>query len=76
MLDPLCERASELLADDGTLLVVRSEFSDTDASLRLLRLLRRAGLKASVVARRWIPFGPVLHARAHWLEQTDRLQYG
>jgi release factor glutamine methyltransferase len=73
VLDPLCERASELLADEGTLLIVHSEFSDIAASLRLLR---QAGLKASVVARRWIPFGPVLHARAHWLEQTGRLQYG
>lgn len=73
ILDPLCARAPELIGDDGTLLLVHSEFSNTAASLAALR---DCGLKASVVARRWIPFGPVLTARAAWLERTGRLERG
>jgi release factor glutamine methyltransferase len=73
VLDPLCRAAPELLAEDGTMLIVQSEFSDIDASLAVLR---HGGLKASVVARRWIPFGPVLEARATWLEHTGLLKPG
>jgi release factor glutamine methyltransferase len=73
VLDPLCRAAPELLAEDGTMLVVQSEFSDVDASLAILR---HGGLKASVIARRWIPFGPVLEARAVWLERTGLLKPG
>jgi hypothetical protein len=48
---------------------VHSEFADS---------IRRstgcaAGLHARVVAERWIPFGPVLSARARWLEAFDVL---
>ena len=67
ILDPMCASAPQLLGADGTMLIVHSEFSDVDASLALLRT---GGLKASVVARRWVPFGPVLTARAQWLEDT------
>jgi release factor glutamine methyltransferase len=73
VLDPLCATVPDLLADDGTLLLVHSEFANVDASLAALR---RAGLKASVVARQWVPFGPVLSARAGWLRRTGRLQRG
>jgi release factor glutamine methyltransferase len=73
VLDPLCRAAPELLAKDGTMLIVHSEFADVDTSLAILR---HGGLKASVVARRWIPFGPVLNARAAWLERTGLLKPG
>ena len=73
VLDPLCAVAPELLADDGTLLIVHSEFSDVDASLAVLR---RTGLKASVIARQWVPFGPVLTARAGWLQRQGLLERG
>lgn len=73
VLDPLCEAAPALLGETGTMLIVHSEFSDTGASLAALR---SGGLKAAVVARKWIPFGPVLHARADWLERTGRLERG
>jgi release factor glutamine methyltransferase len=33
-------------------------------------------LKASVIARQWIPFGPVLTARAGWLERIGLLERG
>jgi release factor glutamine methyltransferase len=73
ILDPLCAVAPDLLTDDGTLLIVHSEFSDVDASLAVLR---RAGLKASVIARQWVPFGPVLTARAGWLQRQGLLEQG
>ena len=73
VLDPLCAAAPSLLAEEGTLLVVQSEFADADASLVALRAV---GLKASVIARYWIPFGPVTTARAGWLERTGWLAPG
>lgn len=73
VLDPLCASARDLLAEDGTLLLVHSELAGIDASLTSLR---KSGLKASVVARQWIPFGPVLAARAEWLEDTGRIPRG
>jgi release factor glutamine methyltransferase len=73
VLDPLCAAAPRLLAAGGTMLLVHSEFSGEAASLTTLR---QAGLKASVVARQRIPFGPVLTARARWLERCGRLDHG
>jgi release factor glutamine methyltransferase len=73
VLDPLCAAAPDLLADEGTLLIVHSEFSDVDSSLAVLR---QSGLKASVVARQWVPFGPVLTARAGWLQRRGLLEPG
>ena len=34
------------------------------------------GLDAEILAWQWIPFGPVLSARAQWLEDTGRLEPG
>ena len=73
LLDPLCETASALLDDGGTILLVQSELSGTDKSLKRLRCV---GLKAEVIARQLIPFGPVLTARADWLERTGKLPVG
>jgi release factor glutamine methyltransferase len=73
VLDPLCGAAPNLLSSGGTLLMVHSEFSGVDASLAGLR---KAGLKASVFRRQRVPFGPVLMARAQWLERTGRLKPG
>jgi release factor glutamine methyltransferase len=73
VLDPLCESASNLLCTNGSLLLVQSAFSGVQRSLDVLRA---SGLTADVVASQWIPFGPVLSARANWLEQTGRLQSG
>ncbi|WP_029112106.1 HemK2/MTQ2 family protein methyltransferase [Mycobacterium sp. URHB0044] len=73
VLDPLCAAAPDLLDEDGTMLIVHSEFSDVDASLAILR---QTGLKASVIARQWIPFGPVLTARADWLQRVGKLEQG
>lgn len=73
VLDQLCTLAPDLLTDDGTMLLVQSEFADVDESLRRLRVGR---MTAKVLLRRRIPFGPVLRARAGWLEDTGRLARG
>jgi release factor glutamine methyltransferase len=73
VLDPLCEAAADLLADRGSMLLVQSVFADAERSLEMLRA---TGMDAEVVASQWIPFGPVLSARARWLEDTGRLQSG
>jgi release factor glutamine methyltransferase len=73
VLDPLCESASNLLCTKGSLLLVQSAFADVQKSLVLLRA---SGLAADVVASQWIPFGPVLSARANWLEHTGRSRRG
>ena len=73
VLDPLCENAAVMLADGGTILIVHSEFADVD---RTVEGLRSSGLDADVVAEQWIPFGPVLTARAHWLERAGMLDVG
>ncbi|ORM30550.1 HemK2/MTQ2 family protein methyltransferase [Williamsia sp. 1135] len=73
LLDPLCVSAPDLLAPGGTMLLVQSEFSDVDRSLIGLRA---GGLRAEVVARQKIPFGPVLNANARWLEVLGRLEPG
>ena len=37
--------------------------------------LRSAGLKAAVVERRWVAFGPVLRARQTWLRAQGLLSH-
>jgi release factor glutamine methyltransferase len=73
VLDPLCEAVPQLLDTGGTLLVVQSEFAGPRETLGALA---SAGLDADIVARQWIPFGPVLMSRAEWLEDTGRLDPG
>lgn len=73
VLDPICDAAPDLLTAGGSLLIVQSEFADPAHSLRRLR---RGGLRAALVAARRIPFGPVLNARAAWLESTGALRRG
>lgn len=75
LVDRLCANAPLLLAPGGTLLLVHSGLCDPD---RTLRQLRGGGLKAAVVARTEVPFGPVLHARRRrlldmGLIETDQL---
>jgi release factor glutamine methyltransferase len=73
LLDPLCASAFDLLTPGGSLLLVHSEFAGTDRSLTALRA---AGLSADIIAWQSIPFGPVLSARARWLERTGKLERG
>jgi release factor glutamine methyltransferase len=73
ILDPLCASAPDLLCAGGTLLLVQSALAGVERSLGLLR---RGGLDAKVVNAQTIPFGPVLSARADWLERTGRVRRG
>ncbi|MCV7280892.1 methyltransferase [Mycolicibacterium flavescens] len=73
VLDPLCASVPQLLNHGGSLLLVQSEFSDPRQTLGALA---SCGLDAEIVARQWIPFGPVLTSRAEWLEETGRLEPG
>jgi release factor glutamine methyltransferase len=73
VLDPLCVAAPELLCGGGTMLLVHSELAGIEASLTAFG---DAGLHADVIAQQWIPFGPVLTARAAWLERVGLLAPG
>jgi release factor glutamine methyltransferase len=73
VLNPLCDNAPELLTAGGTILIVQSELADTEQSLRRLR---SGGLRAEVVLSQLIPFGPVLKARASWMESIGMLPVG
>ncbi len=73
VLDPLCASVRDLLADGGSMLLVQSEFAEPR---KTLAALAGSGLDAEILAYQWIPFGPVLSARAQWLEDTGRLEPG
>ena len=73
ILDQLCTAAPNLLANGGTMMLVQSEFAGAEESVSALR---SAGLSADIVAQQGIPFGPVLTARARWLESTGRVGLG
>ena len=73
VLDPLCDSLPSLLAPGGFALIVHSEFTGVDATLGRLR---DADLKASVVARSRIPFGPVLRSRAGYLYSSQLAEPG
>jgi release factor glutamine methyltransferase len=55
------------------MLLVQSALSGVEKSVNSLR---STGLDAEVVASQRVPFGPVLSARAGWLEATGRIQKG
>lgn len=73
LLNPLCDRAFDLLAPGGVLLMVHSELSGVDETVRRLR---DGGLKAAVVQRRSVPFGPVLRSRTAFLEEQGLIEPG
>lgn len=72
-LDPLCRAAPELLSESGFLLLVHSEHADVPKSLAMLE---QEGLRASVLSRRTIEFGPVMLARTGWLEANGFIEEG
>jgi len=73
ILDPLCEAAPKLLCDGGSLLLVHSAIAGVQQSLDRLKW---AGMEGEVIASKWIPFGPVMSARAKWLEDAGRIPRG
>jgi release factor glutamine methyltransferase len=73
VLDRLCAGAAGLLAPEGTMLVVHSAVCDDTATLRRFT---DAGLRADVLARSTIPFGPVMRLRAAMLEARGLIEPG
>ncbi|RSM91698.1 methyltransferase domain-containing protein [Kibdelosporangium aridum] len=73
ILDRLCAVIPLLLNDKGMALIVHSELCDSDATVHQLR---GANLKAAVIARQVIPFGPVMRSRAAWLESAGLIEPG
>lgn len=73
MLNRVTALAPLLLAAGGLVLIVQSGLSGVD---RTLHQLRGGGLKASIVARRVVPFGPVMRARTEFLERAGLIEVG
>jgi release factor glutamine methyltransferase len=73
VLDRICASAADVLARDGTALIVHSTLSGVDATLDGLR---RGGLTGSVLATARIPFGPVLRGRAALLAARGLIRPG
>lgn len=73
VIDPLCATVPGLLAAGGSFLLVQSALCGVG---RTVRALTEAGLTTSVVGRRWVPFGPVLRRRVHYLEQRGLIDGG
>ncbi|AXL86884.1 methyltransferase [Streptomyces sp. CB09001] len=70
VLDRICLEVPRLLRPGGVLLLVQSALSDPG---RTEALLREAGLKAAVIRRRRVAFGPVVRGRERWLRQRGLL---
>ncbi|MGX1567219.1 HemK2/MTQ2 family protein methyltransferase [Streptomyces sp. NPDC055506] len=70
VVDRICREAPALLRPGGVLLLVQSALSDPDLTVGQLRA---SGLKAAVIRRRRIAFGPVLRGRERWLRQRGLL---
>lgn len=73
VLDQLCTALPALLKPRGMALIVHSVLCDPDATLAQLR---ENELKAAIVARATVPFGPVLRRRADWLASAGLIEPG
>lgn len=74
LLDRLCQGAPQLLRPNGSLLVVQSSLCGVAETFRVMYA---AGLhRPRVVARAHEPFGPVLSARARYLEGRGLIEPG
>ncbi|MER7078605.1 release factor glutamine methyltransferase [Saccharopolyspora kobensis] len=73
VLDRICAGAVRALTRDGTVLIVQSEVCDESATVARMR---EAGLRAQVIERSIVPFGPVMRARAALLEGRELLEPG
>ncbi|MFC9257855.1 methyltransferase [Amycolatopsis thailandensis] len=73
VLDEICALAASLVAPGGYLLMVHSAVAGPEKSLAQLR---EAGTTPAVVAARSLPFGPVMRARAGFLEAVGLIAAG
>lgn len=67
VVDRICAAIPDVLRPAGVLLMVHSGLCDTEATLGALE---RSGMRAAIVDRTTIPFGPVLRERLDWLRRT------
>ncbi|QIQ06350.1 HemK2/MTQ2 family protein methyltransferase [Streptomyces liangshanensis] len=70
LVDRICESAPHVLRPRGVLLMVHSGLCGSEETLDRLG---RAGMKAAVVDRAHVPFGPVLQGRLDWLRKRGLL---
>jgi release factor glutamine methyltransferase len=70
VVDRICRGVPPLLAPGGVLFMVHSALCDADLTVDQLAA---AGLRAEVVAKERIPFGPVLRKHAEWLRAEGLL---
>lgn len=73
IVDRICEQAPARLRPGGRMLLVHSHVADPD---RTIDHLERAGLDVTVIARRDVPFGPVMTRRAERLRQARLIDDG
>ena len=73
VLDQLCVHAHRLLVPGGVLLLVQSDCADPD---RTVDMLSGNGFGARIVAKQQHRFGPVMHARSHWLAARGCIEPG
>ncbi|MFD3479832.1 HemK2/MTQ2 family protein methyltransferase [Streptomyces sp. NPDC058695] len=69
-IDQLCEAAPTMLRPTGALLLVHSALCGTDETLNRLT---KAGMRATVADRAFVPLGPVLRSRRDWLRRAGIL---
>jgi release factor glutamine methyltransferase len=73
VVDRICDEAPSRLRPGGRMLLVHS---DVAAPERTVERLERAGLDVAVVARRDVPFGPVMTRRAERLREARLIAEG
>lgn len=67
VVDRICDEAPARLRPGGRMLLVHSDVADPD---RTVERLQRTGLDVAVVARRDVPYGPVMTRRAEHLRRA------
>jgi release factor glutamine methyltransferase len=72
-LDRICAEVPQVLAPGGEVLIVHSGVCDAALTLDALD---RAGLVPQVLAKATVPFGPVMRARAAYLESRGLIEPG
>lgn len=70
LVDRICRGAREVLRPGGSLVLVHSQITGEE---RTARLLADSGLEVEVLARRRLPFGPVMRARRAALTASGHL---
>jgi release factor glutamine methyltransferase len=73
ILDQLCAQSRQMLRPGGVLLMVQSSVADV---AKTCEMLSGSGLRTEVTARSRGRFGPVMRARAAWLEEHGLIRAG